>query len=365
MSNEMSTSTGAVATTASATTAAADPLPAFLRRRDGRLEMVLHATWLQDWSRCQTRFAYSYDVGIEPTTPKVELNFGKAVHAAQALRFTREMCGEAGDMAALEAAQRELLTAHFDAHPQPAYEYRNAGRAFELIRAFNAAHPAFDWQVLGVEEKFSVLVGEIEWRGQRVPVYFEGTKDLIVAWHDGLWVVDWKTTKDWNDDLSKNRNLLEGRRSFQFRGYAWAEREAQRLGQAAALVPPETSGKAACDRLTLPVLGTVGFGLVCRQPYTRVPAKPLPREHFHAEPFAFTEGELAEWKASFLDKAAAILRAWSTRNYDMAWGLACGGTGRCPFYDICETRAEDRQAIVEGGTEFQPRTRVEDAASEE
>lgn len=447
MSDETNTSTAALATSP-----ATKPLPAFLRHRwepcrecdgsghrenasncercngaggaaTGRLEMVLHATWLQDWSRCQTRFGYSYDAGIEPTTPKVELNFGKAVHAAQALRFETERDAKgAADMAILEPLQRTLLTTHFDAHPQPADEYRNAGRAIELVRAFNATHPAFDWEVLGVEERFEVEVGTVDLMTvteklvgsetatrTAIPVYFAGTKDLIVAWHNGIWIVDWKTTKDWNDDLSKNRNLLEGRRSFQFRGYAWAEREAQRVRIAKLseehggfckgcgnTIDPDvchcgdlislhgySSGHSpvpmgcTCgyadqsqfpkpdQRLVRPILGTCGFWLVCRPPYVRPPAKPTPREHFHCEPFAFKDHELEEWRASFLDKAAAILRAWSTRNYDMAWGLACGGIGRCPFYDICETAPEQRQTLIDNGTDFQARTRVEDAASEE
>lgn len=356
-----------------------EQLPAFLRRRNGRLEMVLHATWLQDWSRCQTRFAYSYDVGIEPTTPKVELNFGKAVHAAMAMRFRSELAVSAvhPGMDQLEMAQRTMLTAHFDSQPQPADEYRNAGRAMELIAAFNAAHPAFDWQVLGVEEKFEVEVGAIitDCRidgaeeaysseddsnpTSRIPVYFAGTKDLIAAWHNGLWVVDWKTTKDWNDDLSKNRNLLEGRRSFQFRGYAWAERATRR-----ELEKNPLDATLARPAWNLPVLGTCGFWLVCRPPYSRPPSKPTPREHFHCEPFAFDAGALEEWRTSFLDKASSILRAWSTRNYDMAWGLACGGIGRCPFYDVCETKPTDRNALIAAGNDYQPRTRVEDAVAE-
>lgn len=354
-----------------------EQLPAFLRRRNGRLEMVLHATWLQDWSRCQTRFGYSYDVEIEPSTPKVELNFGKAVHAAMARRFNAEMDAQRNKATLnpewLAGEQRDLLTAHFDANPQPADEYRNAGRAMELVAAFNAAYPAFDWEVLGVEEKFSVEVGAVTldlvnertlaWEQEELPVYFEGTKDLVVAWHNGLWVVDWKTSKDWNDDLSKNRNLLEGRRSFQFRGYAWAER-ARAQHKRNGGQDEEGDLVAGGPRNSLPVLGTTGFWLVCRPPYVRQPAKPTPREHFHPEPFTFSAGELDEWRASFLDKAAAILRAWSTRNYDMAWGLACGGMGRCPFYDVCETAPGERAGLIAAGTDFQPRTRVEDAQAE-
>jgi len=348
-----------------------EQLPAFLRRRNGRLEMVLSATGLESWSKCQTQFGYSHDVGIESSAPKAAMNFGKAVHEAMAMRFTWEMASPA-PMAMLEIAQRDCLTAYFDANPQPADEYRNAGRAMELIAAFNAAYPAFDWQVLGVEEKFEVEVGEVrmlvthndEARNytQPVPVFFRGIKDLVVASHNGLWVVDWKTTKDWSADRSTNRNLLAGKRKFQFRAYAWAEREAQRKGQDTSTPSMGQQLYHIGPRATLPVLGTVGFWLVCRPPYVRPPAKPTPREEFHQEEFAFADWQLDEWRTSFLDKAAAILRAWSTRNYDMADGDACGFNGRCPFYDICETRPADRMALIASGNDYQPRTRIEDVA---
>lgn len=344
-------------------------LPTFLRRRNGRLEMVLSATGLESWSKCQTQFGYSHDVGIESAAPKAAMNFGKGVHEAQAVRFKRELgrsnttWADAG-LAALEADQRTCLTAYFDSNPQPADDFRSAGRAIELVVAFNAAFPTFDWQVLGVEERFEVEVGALPFAigstdnampdQLTVPVYFRGIKDLVVAQHGGLWVVDWKTTKDWSPDRSTNRNLLAGKRKFQFRAYAWAERERQRQIGATDV--------RMGDRDLLPVLGTIGFWLVCRPPYVRFPAKPTPREEFYPEAFAFADWQLEEWRVSFLDKAAAILRAWSTRNYDMADGDACGFNGRCPYYDICETRPEDRQALIANGVDYQPRQRIEDVA---
>lgn len=341
-------------------------LPAFLRQRDGALEMVIHCTWAQDHMICPRKFWLYYGEQVESTAPRVALNYGGGVHKPLALRYERMLQG--AGLAGLEDEQMAMLQGHFDESPQPGDEWRNAGRAQDLLRAYNewvtsgevsgeagggwsASAPGLeDFQVLGVEEEFEVRVGEVgceegafDPMGQElpptVPLYLAGRKDLVVAWNGGLWVMDHKTSTDWGSGES-NKQLDEGRRSFQFRGYAWAEREHQVTVREAATAAP---------RAKLPVLGTIGNYLVSRKPYMRPPAlgkASIARNQFHREPYPFSSEVLDEWCYECLDLAREILANWQRGVWPQRF-TGCGHWGRCEFFDYCEASASDRAAMLQ------------------
>lgn len=322
--------------------------PAWLRVRNGRPEIVLHCTQAQELDLCPQKFYYHYGQQIETTGARPALNYGGAAHKALKVRFSSQL----PTLDLIEQAQLAILDEWFNERPQPSDEWRNAERCKDLIRAYNEHYPEHDWTVLGVEEEFEIRVGEVTLNdvGETTPCYLAGRKDLIVAWHEGLWVVDHKTCQDWGSGDS-NSHLDEGKMSFQFRGYAWAEREAQRT-----LAPQDVT--SAPLRRTLPVLGTVGNYLVSRKPYSRPPANgrpAAPRNEFHQEAFPFTDASLDEWRSEFLAKCEDLLR------HELAadWALhrkrgACGHWGRCEFYDVCAAQPGDREALLTSSL-FQPR----------
>lgn len=342
---------------------ATERLPAFLRRRNGRLELVLHCTWVQDYYVCPRKFFLRYDEQVEGTGPRAALNYGGAIHEALAHRYR----SQSESLSVVEEVQMHILAAWFDAHPQPSDEWRNAGRAQDLIRAYNAEYPTHEWDVLAVEEEFEVLVGEVAMddrvfagdvamtKPTTVPAYLAGRKDLVVAWHHGIWIVDHKTASDWGSGES-NSHLDEGRRNFQFRGYAWAERERQRIWKTRVEAGLEQV-QANPARYTLPVLGTVGNYLVSRKPYAtdRKPAKATPRNQFHMECYPFEASVLDEWHRQFLRVASQILAQWSAGTLkEDHHDTGCGHWGRCEFYDYCEEAPDRREAML-SSTLFQPK----------
>lgn len=336
-------------------------LPAFLRRAaDGQLELVLHCTWIEDWSTCQEKFRLGYNERVSPSMDKVQLNYGKAIHIGQAIRYRWEMehGSDAPDFKTIEAAQAEAIQKHFEDHPSPDDDYRNAGRAMGHLRAYNKEYPRHDWKVLAVEEHFEVEVGRVpmqgsavvdgaQWSGtQFIRALLAGRKDLVVSWADGLWVNDFKTTKDWSPDLSSNRNLLMGGMSFQFRGYPWAERARQFEVQTTS-----STGFTAeqCPRVFMPVLGVNAIYMCSRPPLVREPkpgAKSAPRDQFHIECYPIEQPELDEWKRDFLLKCKNILRTWQTGEWERAYGKSCGGFGRCLYYDYCKESPERREDLL-------------------
>jgi hypothetical protein len=312
-------------------------LPPFLRRRDGRLELALHATGVQQFKVCPLKFWLTRGLEIERAVPKWNLNYGGAIHAALAYRYSHlgEPLKEVG------AAQVALLTDWFVKCLVDDAEWRTLARAVQAVEAYNAAYPAHEWNVLGVEENFSVYVGTITTvEGDLVDCRLDGRKDLVVAWHNGIWVVDHKTASEWGDDPTTNQELLSGRRSFQFRSYAWAEREAQRARADARL---KNTNATVNERDVLPVRGVVGNYIVGRKPFSEADAavkrragKGKPRDEHHVEFFTFSDAVLDEWREQFLMVASRVLRSWQSSEWEQSFDRGCAYYGKCEFYEFCE-----------------------------
>lgn len=328
------------------------PLPSFLRRRNGRLELLLHTTSVQDYKVCQLKYWLRHGVLVEKAVPRWSQNYGGAMHEAHAFRYTNP----ALSLAEVETRQLELLRAWFNAHPVADTEWRTFERAASAIRAYNLAHPTHDWEVLAVEEKFEQRVGEL-----RIPdpsdsdllldvdVTLSGRKDLVVAAHEGIWVVDHKHVSEWGSDPETNQELLAGRRSFQFRGYAWAEREQQRTLNTNAIAT-----EAQAMRRLLPVRGTIGNYVIGRKPFSeaasavaRRPSTAKPRDEHHLEYFDYSDAALDEWREQCLATAARILRDWQNSTWEMGWDRSCAHYGKCQYYDYCNESPDTREATLQ------------------
>jgi hypothetical protein len=322
--------------------ATVETLPPYLTRVNGRLTLTLHATHVQTFKVCPLKYQLRYGWNIEKAVARASLNYGGAIHEALAYRFAHNDT----PLPAVEEAQMALLEKWFAASNQPDDEWRNVGRAQQSIRAYNAQYPAHDWTVRAVEESFTRKVGEINDVGEvggAVDVILEGRKDLVVKWGAGLWVVDHKTASDWGDDLDKNQQLLGDRRSFQFRAYAWEERERQR----------GWCGERQEPRDTLPVKGVVGNYIIGRKRFSEAPgaasrrtASAKPRDEFQQHVFTFDDATLREWRDECLLVAERILTSWRRSTWEMSFDRGCSDYGKCEYYDYCEESPATREALL-------------------
>lgn len=328
-----------------------EQLPPYLRRApDGRLQLVLHPTGVQTYKVCPLKFQLRVGWEIELAVPRTSLNYGGAIHAAKAYRYAHPE----QSLDAIEREQAAILEQWFAAHPQPDDEWRNLGRALDAIHAYNEEYPTHEWTVLAVEETFSRKVGEITdvAAGETVDVILEGRKDLVVAWANGLWVVDHKTASEWGSDPAKNQALLGDRRSFQFRAYTWEERERQREA-AQSIRPAQDFTASELTRVRLPVKGVVGNYIVGRRPFSEDPAAKArrtsaakARDEFAQEPYPFDDATLDEWREECLLVAARILRDWRAQRWEQSFDRGCAHYGRCEFYDYCEETPATREAVL-------------------
>lgn len=335
-------------------------LPSFLRRRAGRLQLVLHATSVQDYKVCQLKYWLRHGLLVERAVPRWSQNYGGALHAAHAFRYSHLDLS----LAEVELRQLDILREWFVANPVVDGEWRTFERAASAIRAYNVAYPAHEWEVLGVEEEFEEQVGTVTTDGgELVDVILRGRKDLVVAWHDGVWVNDFKHVSEWGSDPETNQELLSGRRSFQFRGYAWAERERQRNAQ--QLRAPDRTPR---PRLTLPVRGTIGNYIVGRKPFSeaasavaRRTSGAKPRDEHHLEFFDYDDAALDEWREQCLLTSARILRDWQSGQWEMSFDRGCAHYGRCQYYDYCNESPATREATLQSSLfrRAEPRDPVE------
>src|SRR5689334_16261932 len=84
-------------------------LPAFIRRRDGRLELVLHCTGIQTLKVCPRKFHLAVGLEIERAVPRWSLNYGGAIHEALAHRYANLGLS----LKEVERQQLDRLTAWF------------------------------------------------------------------------------------------------------------------------------------------------------------------------------------------------------------------------------------------------------------
>lgn len=337
------------------------PLPSFLKRDDhDALTLTLHCTGIQTYKVCPQEFWLTEGLEIERATPKWAQNYGGALHAALGYRYAHQELS----IREVEEAQVRILEAWFAEPSQcpPDDEWRNLVRACNSVRAYNARWPAHEWTVLAVEEPFECLVGHIEsgvsdacTPRTQVAVRLAGRKDLVVALHEGVWVVDHKTASEWGDNPDTNQELLAGRRSFQFRGYCWHEREQQRqhMAQFPILKPGGIVYAEIAPKFTLPVKGAIGNYIVGRKPFSesavavaRRRSDAKPRDDHFQEYFVYDDAQLDEWRDEFLLVAARILRDWQAGAWERSFDRGCAYYGKCPFYDYCEESPATREATL-------------------
>lgn len=331
-------------------------LPNFLAQTGpASFTLTLSASAAETAMLCPAKYSWSRVTGIEAAAARAGMNYGKGIH----LLFAALYGGKPFDPEA-------IVTAHFEANPQPALgakgrpEWRTAARALQAFRAYLAAYPAEDFEVVGVEEPFEVELGEfkyplmgfttdIEGNFKRqlegtVIVRFRGIRDLRVRWHDALWVLDHKTSGEWSD-----LTVDEGRCSFQFQGYGWVERLlAQQWVR--RVENGEEQVQANPQLYKCPVGGVIGNYIVAREPYSNPDRKPtprdLPRDEFHREPYPYSDAQLDEWHERAMGVAKDIWRHWSEGEWPQR-STACAHWGRCEYYRLCwETDPAYRMAAA-------------------
>lgn len=327
-------------------------LPAYLERDPltKRLRLRLSPTAGQDFKICPFKYQLYHGLRLERAEARTAASYGSAIHEPLHYRY--------GNKEWTQDRQFEIIHDYFAKNPQPENEWRTEARAQQSITAYNEAYPTDDWLVLKTELLEVISLGVIENDpiiGEPVEILLRYKKDLVVEWHRAIWVVDHKTTSDWNDDIAKNQRIIADRRSFQFRAYAWTERQNHRQN----------------NNNGLPVKGVIGNYIVGRKPLSENPSavarrtgQEKPRDQFHQEPFPFDDDQLDEWYQEAMCVARRIVRAWKEQYWEMGFDTACSHYGQCQFYNYCETTPQDRQLEL-GSSRYRTRTPSQEVAAVE
>lgn len=166
-------------------------------------------------------------------------SFGQLFHSCEELRL------EHGLTPIVEQKQKELVSAHYLAHPVPPEEYRTGARMLDVLAKYNARYRDDRWPeaVLVhegekfVERAFKIELATVEVNGElpysieqltgakeelgtmkvrNIHILFTGRIDAILTNSNLLFVVDHKTTSR-EDGFAESFRL-----SLQTRGYVWA-----------------------------------------------------------------------------------------------------------------------------------------------
>lgn len=249
--------------------------------------------------RCARLYEYSALRGLVAPGTSAALQFGSLIHAGlEAWYRTR-------DPNKALAAIRDFED--FEEIPD---EFRTRGRALVTIAEY------IDWwgenelwwgkDVLFTETPFTIR----DATGFR----YGGRIDLIVMYHGKPWVVDHKTTSRGGSSWWNQFEI-----SPQMAGYVWAG--AQLHGE--------------------PIAGVIINRLLIHK--NKKPAS----EQFQRKAFYFEEYKLEEWKQAKIEQYHLIKQQQDAGHFPMRTRACVEKYGTCQFHQICTTKPELRERLIE------------------
>lgn len=314
-----------------------NPPPGFLAPllktdKEGHTYLGLDGSALEEFMRCPRAFLFKHFYKRVKANEKSDLTFGRYCH--RALEFGREHVDR-------------VLEECYSTGPLPEDDFRTLARAKELMHAYyegyiwgtpgtagHYEHPGYkeeNWRVLSTEKDFSrPLASYVNPGPYSLEVRWEGVKDRVVEASDGLWVVDAKTCKEFNQETYWR---AYGGAHTAMLGYCWdAFHEYGRLPQ-----------------------GYIIDVLCCRKPLQRPTAASAPRNQFERRAFRLKEGDLERWERNTLAVIRNLLACVESGYYSQhdRKGFNCAW---CEYADIC-AQPDDRSALnLLGSGEFRDYT---------
>jgi hypothetical protein len=284
---------------------------------DGAL--LVDNSFIERLITCPRALQYDRLLKRKPATDQPALSFGTAIHAA--LEYRYKNCESNPVSPAQADAQRNILVEHFAKSPAAEGDHRTLDFAVEMITRYNAVYHIEPFNLIAdehgkvmAENSFALPL----FTYKDIPVVYTGRIDLPVMWEGQLFVMDHKTTTMLGD------HYFDGQRvSPQYEGYAWAFE--QLTGQRVA-----------------------GFCINAIRTKA-MPAKPRGSwDAWWAEGFArhkeyLKPGQIDEWKRNVIHLIKELFFHLE-QDYLPMKKKACTLYGKCPYYEVCYSREDAREA---------------------
>lgn len=294
---------------------------------------------ISSFLECPRRWQNQNLLSREGDRPPHALEFGKLFHSCEelALRFGR---GEE-----VLQRQRELVIEHFQRHPVPPDEYRNADRMLQVLTQYNQMYLSDGWpKKLLVHENEKVLERAYKVKlctievnsylpylpGQLVEgfipnrsglyvrsihVLLTGRIDAVITEGNFVWVVDHKTSSRGGSEFTDAFRL-----SLQTRGYCWA---VQKL-------------------LGVRVTGLLLNAIICRRPTKTGNATEFLRSNYF-----YSQDLLDEYESSVRATASDIVANLQRGFFPQAsrsFKSPCAG---CDYHENCTLPPHQRHADLQ------------------
>jgi PD-(D/E)XK nuclease superfamily len=286
------------------------PVPA---ARPTRQTFYLNQSRWKQVMDCPRLYGWQHVEGIEPDKPRIYLEVGTAVHAAQVIAHAKGGTKEAFDEATqvAESMFRKAMASQKIKLPSDQEEVDEALATIKtLLPAYYRHYAAQDqlWKPLGMELKFCVEVGE------QTGIFLVGRVDNLVLFHGGVWICDYKTMKKLD-----MRNFLKYELDIQLTAYIYGVTKQLSLDAAQRGQPP------------VMVRGAIIDGMV----KTQVP-------QFHRELYTRSLEDLREFEIEFVETANTLRARHERAAHGENWKHvfvknteACYRYGTCSFRDLC------------------------------
>lgn len=307
------------------------PLPLI----DGAL--LLDNSTLSKLNVCPKEFALSFLHKRITAGDKPALNFGGAMHLALAHRYKKH--GGAATTEETQQEQNAILSAHFDASPNPVGDYRQLGLAQQMIKVYNRLIKKEDFEIVEangtrlVESSFMLPLCEITHfeidgdfpRGKTIPVYYTGRIDLIVQDSSGLWVLDHKTTSVMGQSLWDDMKMTP-----QMLGYMWA-----------------------CEQ----TLGKLPVGYIVNALRVNRPKKMdeydddsgVTGDDFKRMPEYKNADDIAHWKMNTIALIREFFYHYAQGYFPEKRSWCVGKYGKCQYYEVCSLPQRSQAGVLASG----------------
>lgn len=346
----------------------------------GNPVLLIDNSTLDLYNACAREGEYGHIENYVSANDKPALNFGAAAHEGWKARYkmldhkaihnieqtTYEIIDKDGTAQQLcgtpEVIQNEVITHHFNDHPQPLDEFRSPSLCLELMARYNECYGDEPWEIITnpktgkkcVEQSVMVFLGTL-WHKDRniesprygeyaIDLYYTGRIDLIIRDSSGVWILDHKTTFQFGSSFTASMSM-----SAQFLGYAWAYQQ---------------------------IFGTLPIGYIINAVRVRRPTQKAllaedyfrpsgPDPDFARIPFYINPDNVAEWKENTLALVRTILYHHSQGFFPMNRTQCQRKWGPCQFFEVCNCAREVRSEILKSQAfmqnEWSPLNKAEQA----